>query len=547
MAELQQLERLLTEGKITRREFLARVSALGLLAAVSPALLATPAKAGTPKKGGRFRLGLAGSSSSDSLDPGTITDSFARNVCWQLRNNLVEVDHKGNPIPELAESWDSSPKANKWTFKLRKGVEFHNGKTLDAEDVAYSINHHRGKDSKSAAKSLVAPIKDITIDDKHTIAFTLEQGNADFPYILSDYHLPIFPAGTKGAEFEKGMGTGGYMLQEWVPAWEPKEATSKVTKEKILRSRAFTKRNPNYWKEGRAHFDEVETLGIADVIDRMTALNTGQIDAMNRFELKLIHLLKRISGIQIINITGHQHYSIPMLTDREPFNDNDVRLALKYGIDREHVLRQILRGFGSLGNDHPIAPNQKYYASELPQRKYDPDMARFHMKKAGKMDYPFKLHAADAAFGGAVNTAFLFKEHAAKAGIKIEVVKEPNDEYWDNVWMKKPWVMCYWGGRATADWMFSTAYAQESSWNDTFWKHERFNMLLKEARAELDEKKRHEMYVECQRIVRDEGGVVIPVFANYIQAANNKVRYTDMASNWAMDGERAGERWWFES
>jgi peptide/nickel transport system substrate-binding protein len=146
-----------------------------------------------------------------------------------------------------------------------------------------------------------------------------------------------------------------------------------------------------------------------------------------------------------------------------------------------------------------------------------------------------------------VNTAFLFKEHAAKAGIKIEVVKEPNDEYWDNVWMKKPWVMCYWGGRATADWMFSTAYAQESSWNDTFWKHERFNMLLKEARAELDEKKRHEMYVECQRIVRDEGGVVIPVFANYIQAANNKVRYTDMASNWAMDGERAGERWWFES
>jgi peptide/nickel transport system substrate-binding protein len=107
--------------------------------------------------------------------------------------------------------------------------------------------------------------------------------------------------------------------------------------------------------------------------------------------------------------------------------------------------------------------------------------------------------------------------------------------------------MCYWGGRATADWMFSTAYAQESSWNDTFWKHERFNMLLKEARAELDEKKRHEMYVECQRIVRDEGGVVIPVFANYIQAANNKVRYTDMASNWAMDGERAGERWWFES
>ena len=530
MSELKVLERLLTEGKITRREFLARVSALGLMAAVSPALLTKSANASTPKKGGRLRLGLGGGSTTDSLDPGTITDAMARIVNWQLRNNLVEVDHQGNPLPELAESWDSSTDAGKWTFKLRKDVEFHNGKTLDAEDVAYTINHHRGKDSKSAAKSIVAPIKDITIDGKHTISFTLEQGNADFPFILSDYHLPIFPSGTKGAEFDKGIGTGGYVLQEWEPGY-----------------RAFAKRNPNYWKEGRAHFDEVETLGIADVTARMTALNTGQIDAMNRFELKLIHLLKRVTGIQIINVTGHQHYSIPMLTDREPFNDNDVRLALKYGIDREHVLRLILRGFGTLGNDHPIAPNQKYYASELPQRKYDPDMAKYHMKKAGKLNYQFKLHAADAAFEGAVDTAVLFKEHAAKAGINIAVVREPNDGYWDNVWMQKPWVMCYWGGRPTADWMFSTAYAQESTWNDTFWKHERFNRLLREARAELDETKRHELYVECQRIVRDEGGVVIPVFANYIQAAHNKVRFRDIAGNWDMDGARAAERWWFES
>ena len=107
--------------------------------------------------------------------------------------------------------------------------------------------------------------------------------------------------------------------------------------------RAFAKRNPNYWTQGRAHFDEVETIGIADVTARATALNTGQIDAMNRFELKTIHLLKRVSGIQIINVTGTKHYSIPMLTDRKPFDNNDVRLALKYAIDREHLLKIILR------------------------------------------------------------------------------------------------------------------------------------------------------------------------------------------------------------
>ena len=168
------------------------------------------------------------------------------------------------------------------------------------------------------------------------------------------------------------------------------------------------------------------------------------------------------------------------------------------------------------------------------------------MKKAGMLDYTFKLHGADAAFGGAVDAAVLFKEHAAKAGIKIEVVREPNDGYWENVWMKKPWVMCYWSGRATADWMFSTAYAQDSAWNDTFWENERFNRLLREARAELDDDKRGELYAECQRIVRDEGGVVIPVFGNWIEAATNKLNIGNPAGNWEMDGQRAAERWWFE-
>ena len=211
------------------------------------------------------------------------------------------------------------------------------------------------------------------------------------------------------------------------------------------------------------------------------------------------------------------------------------------------MLKIILQGFGSIGNDHPIAPTQKYYASELPQRRYDPDKARYHLKKAGLLDHTFKLHAADAAFVGAVDAAVLFKEHAAKAGINIEVQREPNDGYWSNVWMKKAWVMCYWSGRATVDWMLSTAYAQDANWNDTFWKHDRFNQLLKEARAELDETKRREMYVECQKIIRDEGGVVIPLFANYIEAVTKNVRYENSAGNWELDGNRAAERWWFES
>jgi peptide/nickel transport system substrate-binding protein len=200
-----------------------------------------------------------------------------------------------------------------------------------------------------------------------------------------------------------------------------------------------------------------------------------------------------------------------------------------------------------VGNDHPISPANRYHADDLPQRAYDPDKARFHLKKAGLDGAVFKLHCADAAFEGALDAGVLYQEQAAKAGVTLEVVREPNDGYWSNVWMKKPWCAVFWGGRPTEDMMFSTAYAEDASWNDTFWKNARFNELLVTARAELDESKRAAMYNEMQQIVRDDGGVVVPMFAADLSAATDKVAHGPLAANWELDGFRCAERWWFAS
>ena len=184
MTKLNELERLAKLGKISRREFLARVSALGLTAALSPALLVNPAHASKPKKGGRLRVGSTGGATTDSLDPRTILGTMTYFINSQLRNHLVEIDYKSNAIPELAESWECTPDAAKWIFKLRKDVEFHNGKTMDAEDVVYSFNLHRGEGSKSGAATMIKPIKEIKKDGKYTVVFTLKEGNIDFPFIL---------------------------------------------------------------------------------------------------------------------------------------------------------------------------------------------------------------------------------------------------------------------------------------------------------------------------------------------------------------------------
>jgi len=527
MSNLSLLLKLFEQNKISRRELIARATALGLTAALSPALLANVSHASMPKKGGRLILGCTGGSTTDSMDPATLTSNMNQNLNWQLRNNLVEINHKLEPIPELAESWEASPDARTWRFKLRQGVEFHNGKTMTSEDVIFSINHHRGKDSKSAAKAYLENIKDIKAEGKYGLVFDLTSGSADFPFILGDYHLTICPDDTHGEEWEKGVGTGAYILEAWEPG-----------------VRAFAKRNPNYWKEGRGHFAEVETLAISDTNARTNGLKTGQINYMDRVELKTVHLMKRMKGIKVTATTGTAHYTMPMLVDQSPYGDNNVRMALKHVVDREALLKQVLRGYGELGNDHPIAPINRFFNKNLKQRRYDPDKARFYMKKAGMLDHVFNLHAADAAFAGAVDAAIMVEEQAKQAGIKIKVIREPNDGYWSNVWMKKEWCMCYWGGRPTEDMMFSVAYAKGAPWNDTHWDNKRFNELLVAARAELDNAKRAQMYGEMQEICRNDSGVIVPMYYQMVEAGLDKLAHGPISGHMEMDGMRIAERWW---
>jgi len=155
------------------------------------------------------------------------------------------------------------------------------------------------------------------------------------------------------------------------------------------------------------------------------------------------------------------------------------------------------------------------------------------------------LSAADAACNGAVGAAVLCKKSASKAGTDLNVVREPNDGYWDNVWLKKAWCASYWGGRPTCDWMFSVVYAADAAWNETHWKNPHFNELLVAARAETDEKKRAGMYQEMQQLVHDDGGVIVLVFNSYVSANSKKLAHGEIAPNWEVDGFRLPERWWF--
>ena len=534
MSDLNSLEFLLRTGAISRRQFISRATALGLASALPLSMTAGSAQAMTPKKGGHFRIGLGHGSTTDSLNPATHENGFSSMLPFTYGNYLAEVDNKGQLIPELATSFDATADAKKWTFPIRQGVEFHNGQTLTAQDVVNSITFHMGEDSKSAAKGLLTSIESIKADGNNVVV-ELKQGNADFPYIMSDYHLPILPSKDGKLDWASGIGTGPFKLKNFEPG-----------------VRAEFEKNPNYWKEGRGHFDSMTMLSLIDVTARQNAVMNGEVDFIDRVDPKTVHLIKRVPVIDILETTGTLHYTFPMRVDQKPFDNYDMRMGLKLSIDREELVKKILSGHGALGNDHPISISDRYHASELAQRAYDPDKAAHHFKKAGMAGANIELSASEAAFSGAVDAALLIKATAAKAGVNIDVKKEPKDGYWSNVWNKKGWCACYWGGRPTPDWMFQAAYTDDTEWNDTAWKTgdaaTKFNKLVREARAELDDTKRREMYVECQTLVHNDGGAIVPMFANYIHAHSKKLGHEpDVAGNWGSDGGKVGERWWFTS
>lgn len=518
-------------GRIGRRAFITSLVAAGV--AVPSALsMAGRAWAQTPKTGGTFRLGMAHGSTTDSLDPATYENGMMTHAGFTYANNLVEVAPDGSIRPELAESYEALNGGASWAFKVRPGVEFHNGKTLTADDVIASINHHRGEESKSAAKGLLTAVTDIRKDGDDVVVFDLEAPNADFPFIVTDYHLVILPSEGGSIDPTSGIGTGGYIIDNFEPG-----------------VRLQASRNPNYWKPDAAYFDEVELLSIIDITARQNALLSGEINAADRLDPKTVALLERAPNVDIIEQVGYLHYTFPMRLDTPPFDNFDLRMALKLAVNKQEMVDKILLGHGTVGNDHPISPIVPYHAAGLAQRDYDPDQAKFHYDRSGHSG-AIQLSASDAAFAGAVDAAQLLQASAAAAGIDVEVVREPSDGYWSNVWNKKGWCACYWGGRPTCDWMFASAYVEGTEWNDTAWRDteaaDRFNSIVVEARAELDSSKRAEMYAECQTLIHEDGGAIVPMFANYIMGTGEGLQTPDViAGNWENDGHKAIERWWF--
>jgi peptide/nickel transport system substrate-binding protein len=505
-------------GQLDRRQLLTTAAVLGVSGRLVQAALAQ-----APKRGGHLILGIDQGSSTDSLDPAAWNSAYMLCFGPQLYDTLSVVDERVAVKPALAESWAPKAGVKEWVFKLRKGVTFHNGKSLTSADVVYSINHHRGKDSRSGAKAVVASIADIKATAPDEVTITLDGGNVDLPYLMSDWHLGIVP---EGSRFD-GMGTGPFVLESFKPG-----------------VRARTKRNTNDWRSDRGYVDSVESIVINDNTAKVTALLSGNVHMINRIPSNVVDVIEKNPQLKVVNAPGGTHGAMAMLSDTAPCDNLDLRLALKYATDRETILKTVLHGYGKLGNDQPIPSYDPVFAANIPQRTYDPDQAKFHYKKSGHSG-PLAYTTADGTFTSALEVAQVFQASAAKTGIDIQLNRVPNDGYYANYWSKVPFFATLWTGRPTADMLLTAAYSSTSALNESHWKNPKFDQVLVAARSELDAAKRKQMYHDLQLMVRDEAATVIPFFNNTIDGASRRIQGFVPTPVGQMSGYRAAEMVWF--
>ena len=444
---------------------------------------------------------------------------------YQWGDTIVTLTPDGTVGPRLAESYSGNDDGTVWTFRIRKGVKFHDGSDMGPKDVVATFERHSDKNSKSGALGIMEGIKDLKADG-NTVVVTLKTGNADLPFLLGDYHLIIQPNGGKDNP-TAGIGTGPYKVKSFEPG-----------------VRYAFEKNENDWMKDRGYYDKAEIIVINDATARTSALQSGQVDVVNRIDPKVAKLLGRAPGVEVKHVAGRGQYVFIMECNTAPFDNNDLRLALKYAIKRDEMVEKILSGYGSVGNDTPINAAYPLF-TPIEQRSYDKAKAAEHYKKSGHDGSPIELLVADTAFPGAVDAAALFQQSAHEAGIPLTIKRVPDDGYWSDVWNVKPFCASYWGGRPVQDQMWSTAYLSTADWNDTKFRRPELDKLILEARSETDKAKRTEIYHKIGMIVHDEGGTILPMFNDFIDAQTDKVMGWIKDSNGEQMGGYLSQKTWF--
>jgi peptide/nickel transport system substrate-binding protein len=515
-----ELARIDAEAKakgISREELLKRAAVAGLALAGSGGLanVARAAEvASAPKRGGTFRVGVAGGSSSDIIDGQDIVTNpdQARLVAgWET---LVNFDKNFKLVKTgLAQEIGAhNGNAAVWDIRVHQGIEFHNGKTLTADDVIYSLRRLVNPKLKlfgGAALSSLDPNRMKKLD-KYTVRLSLKHKDATILDALGQYIAGIVPVGYSPNAIGKAkpnVGTGPYKLKSFTPGQQSVHV-----------------RNPNYWRHGQPYFDQVVVLDFPDDTARVNALLGGQVDAITNIPPAQVAVVNGHSGTKVLESPTAQWTPLCMRVDTAPFNDVRVRQAMRLIADRPQMVKQALAGHGHVGNDL-YAPFDELYDTALAQRHQDIDKAKSLLKAAGQSNLTVDLQTTNGALGQNEG-AQVFAQQAKAAGVTVNVKVLDSGAFYGSQYLKWTFSTDFWGTRNYLS-QVAAGSLPTSPYNETHWPDAadaKFKALYAQALQTADTKKRGEIVHEMQKMEYQNGGYIVWGFSNFLDGYSTKVK-----------------------
>jgi peptide/nickel transport system substrate-binding protein len=515
------------QGRISRREFVTRGSVLGLSLPFMGAIIAA---CGSSSKGSSSASTAAGASNAKikqggtmrvatqkpggPLDPVKMADLGTYTQVVTAFEYLCGPGEGAGLAPMLAEKWTPDATGGVWTFNLRKGVKWHDGKAFTAKDVVASLDRLAGSNLKAYIDAGSAKAT-----DDNTVTVTLKSPDGQFPYQLSIYNPQsvITPEDfVAGSTLDgKKNGTGAFKLEKYDPA-----------------TGATFVRNDGWWG-GKPYLDKVEYIFSDDIATQISGLQGGAADAIVQFSVVGGEALLTDANLTVEAIRGAAHRQIWMNTREGDFTDKRVRQAIALSLDRKALVDTVLKGKGDIGNDHPIAPVYAYFDKSQAQRQRDVAKAKQLLADAGKAGLKKTLYAPKLQ--EIPELAQLVQNQLKEAGLDITLNVESTDTFYDQ-WCKvydsktapagcdggQEFGIVDYGNRGTPDVYLVKAYAT-GEWNSAHYISEPFNAAVKEYQASLDTSGRAKAMTKIQTIANEDVPYAIPYFYNSLTAYSKKV------------------------